>query len=407
MTGAAPSHTSTAEWQSFEVRMRRRCVERYLARARTAIASGQPDQARVAIAEVRYLDPLEPALAELDRQIEAAAAAPIIVRVTAVVAARVAAMRPAATASEPRAVRPLVVAAAVLGPIVTLGPLFLWAPPPDYGSRTPPGTVATPQSQPPGAIALAATPAEPAVEASAGVADPRADVRAGAESSPVSQDVPPEPAAKPSEEPAAPSGILVPATPVEPPPASLASVTRTPEPAAPALPESPVTALLELPAGLNPTVPPPPPEPAPGSIPAHPDATPPSAAPDDTVRDAPRTERPTVAAAPAPIDGREQVRRVLSKYESAYNALDAGAVRSVWPGVDEASLEHAFSALESQRVWLGACEVTVNGSTANARCAGAASWKPKVGTEVRGARRWTFDLRNASGEWQIVRVQAR
>ena len=98
---------------------------------------------------------------------------------------------------------------------------------------------------------------------------------------------------------------------------------------------------------------------------------------------------------------------MLARYESAYNSLDAAAARSVWPGVDQGSLARAFSALDSQRVWLGACEITVNGSAAQAKCVGSASWRPKVGIGGHESRRWTFDLRNASGDWQIVRAQAR
>ncbi|MBA3887587.1 MAG: hypothetical protein H0X67_17925 [Acidobacteria bacterium] len=103
-----------------------------------------------------------------------------------------------------------------------------------------------------------------------------------------------------------------------------------------------------------------------------------------------------------------RVRAVLSRYEAAYTGLDAAAARAVWPAVNERALARAFDGLQSQRVSLEQCDVSVSGGSAKAVCAGNATWVPKVGGGGRTeARRWSFDLRNSSGDWQIVRAEAR
>ena len=128
---------------------------------------------------------------------------------------------------------------------------------------------------------------------------------------------------------------------------------------------------------------------------------------DSDAAPAPSTSSPsTVSSA-----GRDQaaaIRGALSRYEAAYNRLDVGAVRTVWPSLDERALSRAFDSLTSQRVALENCTVDINGTTARANCTGSASWTPKVGGGERSAsRRWTFDLSQADGSWRIVHVQAR
>ena len=51
-----PSHTSTNQWQSFEMRMRRRRAERCVLRAEVALEAGFPEEAREALEEARRLD---------------------------------------------------------------------------------------------------------------------------------------------------------------------------------------------------------------------------------------------------------------------------------------------------------------------------------------------------------------
>src|SRR5215218_737828 len=69
----SPSHTSTEQWQSFEMRMRKRRAERCLARAHAAIAAGQIEDARGAWSEARELDPDTPLLPALEPRAEIAA----------------------------------------------------------------------------------------------------------------------------------------------------------------------------------------------------------------------------------------------------------------------------------------------------------------------------------------------
>jgi hypothetical protein len=58
MTGNVPhSHTSTRQWQSFELRMRRRRVDLCLQRAQKAIAAGRMNEAMFAVEEAQRLDP--------------------------------------------------------------------------------------------------------------------------------------------------------------------------------------------------------------------------------------------------------------------------------------------------------------------------------------------------------------
>ncbi len=107
-------------------------------------------------------------------------------------------------------------------------------------------------------------------------------------------------------------------------------------------------------------------------------------------------------ATPLVSDETSRIRSVLARYEAAYSSLDAGAAAEVWPGVDQRALARAFESLESQRVSLGDCNVTISASTAHAECSGSTSWTPKVG----GGRRtqphsWSFDLAKQSDAWVI------
>jgi hypothetical protein len=105
------------------------------------------------------------------------------------------------------------------------------------------------------------------------------------------------------------------------------------------------------------------------------------------------------------------VQGVLNRYASAYSRLDASAAQEVWPAVNRSALEHAFDGLASQRLLLDHCNVVVQGVTARATCAGSTTWSPKIGNSSRRteARNWTFQLAKAGSAWQIVsaRVQNR
>lgn len=70
------SHTSTGEWQSFEVRMRQRRAERLLLRAEAAADAGFFDEARAALDEAQAVYPRVAGLAATAAHIAAAAARP-------------------------------------------------------------------------------------------------------------------------------------------------------------------------------------------------------------------------------------------------------------------------------------------------------------------------------------------
>ncbi|PYR55584.1 MAG: hypothetical protein DMF85_19220 [Acidobacteria bacterium] len=69
---APASHVATGEWQSFELRMRRRRAERCLLRAEIALEAGYPEDAREALDEARRLAPGVGGLADLEGRIAAA-----------------------------------------------------------------------------------------------------------------------------------------------------------------------------------------------------------------------------------------------------------------------------------------------------------------------------------------------
>jgi hypothetical protein len=164
---------------------------------------------------------------------------------------------------------------------------------------------------------------------------------------------------------------------------------------------------------------------APPSEPVVPAVTPPAqpavidttahtlAAASDAVAPVPQLDVPVRASRRAgDPDVREEesarIRTLLSRYETAYNKLDAKAASSVWPGVNQSALNRAFDGLLSQRVSLGLCDITVIGDIAGASCAGKARWEPKVGGGLQTADRyWKFNLRKTDDGWKIQEIQVR
>ena len=99
---------------------------------------------------------------------------------------------------------------------------------------------------------------------------------------------------------------------------------------------------------------------------------------------------------------------VLARYEAAYNRLDARAASAVWPRVNEAALDRAFSGLLSQRVALGLCDIAVIGDVAGASCNGKARWEPRIGGGIQTAdRSWKFNLRKSQDGWKIEDILVR
>jgi len=104
-----------------------------------------------------------------------------------------------------------------------------------------------------------------------------------------------------------------------------------------------------------------------------------------------------------------RVRAVLDQYAGAYGRLDVGAVRAVYPSVNERALAKAFSDLSSQSVSFDRCSVNIesSGATAKASCSGKASYVAKVGikeprTESRTVQ---FELKREGEAWKIQKAQ--
>jgi hypothetical protein len=150
--------------------------------------------------------------------------------------------------------------------------------------------------------------------------------------------------------------------------------------------------------------------PAPGSPTASPSAP-------ESHTPSPRESVSTLGTSPAPgveattaAQDREAAERAIGRtlvaYAQAYMALNATAVKHVWPGVNEDALRNAFGQLESQRIAFTGCTVDVRGLQASAICRGTAAYVPKVGNRdmVTASRQWRFSLRKLVNTWVIDSV---
>ena len=369
------SHTNTGEWQSFEVRMRRRRAERLALRAEIAAEAGCVDDARECLAEARALVPALPgvkaaeaAIAEAEERLAAGADSPA---------------NEGTPGSVSRGRWIPYTAAATLALVVLTG--WTWSSgarslAPDVRSSTVPSAETEPAAVEPDlgnptAVAPQIRQAVLATSARVEASDPRraADESRLAPVGPLVNDARDRErvtveAPRPNEPVALPTVGMIPVSAERPAPPP--SVGESPLSSASSAPGAPVAASI-------------------ASLPAP----------------APAAEPPP--AEPSPDAG---VRNVLGRYASAYNALDVTAATRVWPGVNRGALTRAFDSLASQQVSLGDCRIDVSGVKAQARCAGRATWTPKIGSGTRTeSRSWTFELARAGNDWQIVsaRVQNR
>jgi hypothetical protein len=352
------SHTTTGEWKSFELRMRRRRAERLLLRAGTAADAGRLDEARDCIEEVRHLAPNLPGIAAVERKLSVPQPPSHVARrrlaALLIASGMVLAATLAWTVAAMRTTAPLPTALDLRGEASSV-PIEADRVSAPVEAETVPAVTTTPAAPTPAATAEAPPQRDEADE--------------------------PVPTAGPPE--ALP--VVAAPPPVVP--------RRTPAAAVPASLEVPAAATLELPG-------------APDRI-AEPPVTPSTAAPSTIAPPA----TPVSTVAPPRVDDTSAVRGVLDRYAAAYSDLDADAAHQVWPGVDRSTLARAFDGLASQRVTLGNCRINVTGETARATCSGSTTWAPKVGdTSPRTDRRnWSFDLARAAGDWRIrsARVQNR
>lgn len=144
-----------------------------------------------------------------------------------------------------------------------------------------------------------------------------------------------------------------------------------------------------------------------------PNLAPISLSPSDGAR---RTEESPLPGATPPervpralLRDEDEVRAVLSRYQSAYERLDAAAAKDIWPSLNERALSRAFEGLESQEVAFNDCRLMVTGSRAQASCSGTARYVKRVGSKAsqREPRQWTFKLSKDSNAWKIDAVQTR
>ena len=198
----------------------------------------------------------------------------------------------------------------------------------------------------------------------------------------------PEPAASPSSVPA--SAANVAPTPAAPPPPVPIAQPAAGAPAA----ASPSTATASTASTAS-------------SAPA---APPPAVA----ASIAPRSAPPVAAAAPpaavAAIDpNTSSIQNTLARYRKAFSALNASAVREVWPTVNERTLSRAFDRLEQQDVSFDRCQIEVANDRAEATCNGTARYVPRVGSRTPrvDSREWRFNLVKVKDQWLIGALDAR
>jgi len=162
----------------------------------------------------------------------------------------------------------------------------------------------------------------------------------------------------------------------QPPPAQSAPQPATPTPT-PAAPETPAP---ERPA------PQPPPVVAPPVSPPAASARPPSPSP----------------SSPRPPADEPMIRRVLQEYADAYSRLDAGAVKRLFPSVNEQALRQNFAATKSQQVQIQNETIAVNGTTATASFTWVATFTGQVGGVQRASPKVVLRLQKTGDNWVIV-----
>jgi hypothetical protein len=378
---------SVEAFARFEQRARERRILHRLQAARAAADLGRFDEARSALFEARELDPHNAGALTLQRQLEAAER-----------------RRASTTPADPsRRVGPRIVAAAALAGMALaaswLGTTdflrsYLTAdvaklPPSPAPSQAQPGKTAAAPVSPTELVDIAGTDFRvPAFVEEAPASSQPADAATGPVStSGGASNATAEPPAAPGAPliPEAPTPVAVLEPPVEPP------IRRSP----------PVPELLTL--GAAPAALPGEPAPASALVPA-----PSSRIGSGEPIAVPVT--PVTSATPViPLISDEQgVRDALQRYQLAYDHLDAGAARAIWPAVDAQALARAFDGLLSQTLTFDACAVQIRGITASATCRGSARYVPKVGTrETRlEPRVWSFTFRRDGADWRIENARA-
>jgi hypothetical protein len=405
------SHVGTTEWQSFEARMRRRRAERCLLRADAAIDARCFDEARHVLDEARLLWPSAQGLDDLQHRLAKAKAQPTVdsARGGAVLLempppivreptpSTVESTPPVAADSQSK--HPHTTAAVAMSTLllIVLGSAFWYGATRDVlrlGSR------ATRPSEP-----RASEPFAPSDPVQPGPSQREASVTVSSTTEIVAHPVRERAADDAIEAAPAPTVPAVPAATA--PAATTGQIQRATDPA-PAAPHLDLGTSAPVSANL-----PPPERPSAMVSPAASRVDPVGALAAAATEPPPAlvslpAPAPAAAGNPPPVSDVERVRTVLNRYESAYTSLDARAAGAVYPRLDTRALARAFDGLSAQRVSLGRCDVVVSTMSAQASCAGSASWTPKVGGAAQtSARQWRFELRRNGETWQIAEAVIR
>jgi hypothetical protein len=379
---------SVEGWARFEARARNRRIERRLEAARAAIKARRFDEARAALAELHEIDASLPILPELAAQLAVAeqpsAKRPIVIGPYLAAAATFAALMMAASWLNDESLRPL--HSFPIAQMTAAAPMVETSLPSDAAALSADFVLDTPAATS-GEIAGAidaTTPVVPVVAPSPDRVVPQTAEALGRR---------------------APDAVV--------PRASDTVVPRAVDPVAPRVAETVAPraagAIAEPPPAVARELQPPPgaivertwePPPSPPVRAVEALSSPPAAA-------SSAASGAAVAAAPAParapaevprtveVDETRLVRDVLSRYQAAYDRLDAGLAHDVWPTVNQAALARAFGDLESQSITVNNCDVSLRADTAAATCKGLARYTPKVGSRQARveSRVWNFTLR--------------
>jgi hypothetical protein len=148
------------------------------------------------------------------------------------------------------------------------------------------------------------------------------------------------------------------------------------------------------------------PTPDPSPLPARPPAlpAPPPVKSAETAVTIPLDER---AREDLPHKDEEVVLALLQEYRGAYERMDIGATKALYPSVDDRSLRRAFGDLKGQQLRFASCGVAISssGAGANAWCTGDATYRPKIGSRLHYSNReWTFSLGRDGAGWQILKA---
>jgi hypothetical protein len=399
-------HISSEEWKRFEMRMRRRRVERLIARAEAALAEGNKDEVTKTLDEARQLDPSLKQILALENALALQEPAPVI-ETPQPDPDPVVSNEPA-----PRHIRKVAVAAAAVtlaiggtelwiirGPVLEHLRTWLASEEPAQVSAAVPAEPPEPLQPPRPDQATSSTHVQVETVEARSVQPPQLLKQHTNTSDPPSITAPPNPPPAPVSQPVA-RAVPIATT---GPPNALAEV-REPKPALPRSSEAPGPRPAEAPAvpAVNMMG---------DAAPAEVRTVGAAGAPEPNIA-SPKADHPARdVGVPASSTEDGAVRGVLNKYAAAYSRLDASAAQEVWPAVNRSALERAFDSLASQQLLLDHCNVDVRGATARATCAGSTTWSPKIGNSSRRteARNWTFQLAKAGSAWQIVsaRVQNR